>query len=344
MKHFEFWPPRLFETPYYLYLLTGLLKRRLPVKSLAKANFALDHGEIGIGSKVQTQFAFNQAKFLPTQALANDLSDAEKTQQIARFGELHGYPIILKPDIGSVGKGLLKLHKPEEVDDRIKLLSGPYVIQQFTPHNAEYGVFFVRSHGQSKVTGINCKHFPTVVGDGERTLRDLAHNHERYTRHWQSFLQYSDLNRVPDATEVVQLSFIGSHTLGCKFTDDSHLITTKLEQAVFEVCNSQPGFNFGRLDVKAANEEAFLAGDFVVIEINGIASLPTNMFDPDHSLAQGYRIFLQHGRYLLDIANEHRDIDMPLLGYREIVQRVRNSSKWLNDSHLALITAQEQAR
>lgn len=65
MKHFEFWPLRLFELPYYLYLAAGALARRLPPRFLAKANYALDHGEIGIGTKTRTQFAFDQTRFYP---------------------------------------------------------------------------------------------------------------------------------------------------------------------------------------------------------------------------------------------------------------------------------------
>ena len=76
-KHFEFWHPRVFESPYYLYLVVGAWLRGLSIKSLAKANYALDHGEIGIGSKFKTQMAFNQARFLPTELLRRCESGGE---------------------------------------------------------------------------------------------------------------------------------------------------------------------------------------------------------------------------------------------------------------------------
>ena len=118
MKHFEFWHPRLFELPYYLYLLGGCALRLLPIKSLAKANYALDHGEIGIGSKVQTQFAFDQTHFLPTEALPDTLNPGAKEALVLQFGEKHGYPLILKSDIGSVGKGVVKLLASNEIAAR----------------------------------------------------------------------------------------------------------------------------------------------------------------------------------------------------------------------------------
>jgi len=341
MKHFEFWHPRLFELPYYLYLLAGCAWRLLPIKSLAKANYALDHGEIGIGSKVHTQFAFEQGRFLPTEALPEALTQAEKVARVIEFGAQHGYPLILKSDIGSVGKGVVKVHKPAEIAARVAALRGPYLVQQFTVNNVEFGVFFARKSGSGAITGINRKHFPAVTGDGQLTLGELAARHERATPHWQTFLQYLDTDRVPAAGEEVQLSFIGSHTMGCKFTDDSALLTPELNAAVNDLFASQPGFNFGRLDVKAQSVDAFQAGDFVVIEVNGVASLPTHMFDPQNSVWQAWRIFLRHGRLLLDIAAEHRQQPMQLASYRDIIRRAGNNAGVLDAAHESLMGADD---
>lgn len=337
MKHFEFWHPRLFELPYYLYLLVGCACRLLPVKSLAKANYALDHGEIGIGSKVHTQFAFEQSRFLPTAPVAETLTEHAKTQLVEAFGGQHGYPLILKSDIGSVGKGVVKVRARREIASRVAALRGPYLVQQYTHHNVEFGVFYTRQQGVGRITGINRKHFPTVTGDGRRTLGELAAAHERATDHWQTFLQYLNTERVPRACEVVQLSFIGSHTMGCKFTDDSGLLTPQLSATVNEIFASQPGFNFGRLDVKAESTAAFQAGEFVVIEVNGVASLPTHMFDPENSVWEAWRIFLTHGRLLLDIAAEHRRQPMALESYWKILRRAGKNADLLNAAHRELM-------
>ena len=342
MKHFEFWHPRLFELPYYLCLLAGCARRLLPIKSLAKANYALDHGEIGIGSKVHTQFAFEQTRFLPTAALPETLTAAAKESLVADFAEQFGYPLILKSDIGSVGKGVVKVHSPADIAGRVQALRGPYLVQQFTANNVEFGVFFVRQRGVGAITGINRKHFPTVVGDGVQTLGKLAARHERFTNHWHTFLQYLDRAHVPAAGEAVQLSFIGSHTMGCKFTDDSLLLTPAVSDTVNSIFASQPGFNFGRLDVKAESVEAFQAGEFVVIEVNGVASLPTHMFDPQKSVWQAWRIFLQHGRLLLDIAAEHRQQPMPLASYREIARRAGANAAVLDEAHWELMKSDER--
>ncbi|MEM7077444.1 MAG: hypothetical protein AAF513_02340 [Pseudomonadota bacterium] len=337
MTHFEFWPPRLFEAPYYLYLLGQCALRGLAPKTLAKANYALDHGELGLGSKYATQMAFEQDYFLPTVLLQTDGATSEIHAQAAAFAAQAGYPLILKPDIGAVGKGIIKVDDEKDLARALEALRGRYLCQQYTPHAEEFGVFYARKQGHGQITGINQKHFPTVIGDGRTDLAGLAAAHPRFTDHWGLFLRYLDTTRVPAAGEVVRLSFVGSHTMGCKFTNDTALATPALAAALDKICVSQPGFNFGRFDLKAPSTAALQEGDFVVIEVNGIASLPTHMFDPAHSVWQAYRIFLDHGKLLAQIADEHRDRSMPLDGYGEIWARAKENHKALDALHADLI-------
>ncbi len=336
IKPYEFWHPRVFEIPFYCYLALQCLRYRVPVSGLARANSALYHGEIGIGSKLRTQRQFDQRYFLPTEVLPEYLGADEKCEQIRRFAGQHGYPVILKPDIGMVGKGILKLDEQAVSAERVAGLSGDYLLQQFTPFAYECGVFFVRQDGKPRITGMNCKHFPTVVGNGVDDLGTLAQSHYRYSEHWATFLQYHQLDRVPAKGEEIRLSFIGSHTMGCMFSDVSHLLTPEIEQQVFGIFADQPGVNFARLDVKASDEASFRAGDFVVIEINGVSSLPTHMFDPGHSLFRAYQIFFEHGKYLAQIAAEQRSAAMNLLPLGKILQRVRSSQGQLDGVHRRL--------
>ncbi len=333
IKRYEFWPARLFETPFYLWLVLQCLLRGIGIRTLAKANYALNHGEIGLGSKFETHQAFDEKHFLPTSLMPESFSTAEKVAFIEEFADQHGYPLLLKSNVGCVGKGIIKLHKTEDIKGLLPSLVGDYIVQKFTPFNTEYGVFYTRHQGQPCITGINRKHFPGVTGNGHDSLGSLAKDHYRFNDHWDAFLQYHDLQRIPSAGEKVQLSFIGSHTLGCKFTDESHLITTQLETAVFEVFQNQPGYNFGRIDIKAESPEAFLRGEFVVIEINGVASLPTHMFDPKYSLLEAYRIFLEHANMLARIAREHRQKPMEFLPVKELIQQIKTGHSTLNEAH-----------
>lgn len=303
------------------------------IRTLAKANYALNHGEIGLGSKYETHQAFDEKYFLPTNFLSDRLSSADKTTAIHTFADQHGYPVLLKSNVGCVGKGIIKLSSHNDIQAALPTLVGDYLLQKFTPFNTEYGVFYTRYKGKVRVTGINRKHFPSVTGDGKNSLAELARNHHRYNDHWHAFLQYHDIARIPALGEKIQLSFIGSHTLGCKFTDDTHLITPKLEAAVADVFASQPGYNFGRIDIKTLSPETFQQGDFVVIEVNGVASLPAHMFDPKYSLAEAYRIFIQHAGLLANIADEHRHRPMEFLPVKELIEKVREGNRTLNTAH-----------
>ncbi|MEO0436930.1 MAG: hypothetical protein AAF098_08485 [Pseudomonadota bacterium] len=334
MRHFEFWPPRLFEAPYYLALLALCVRHRLPLQYLAKANYALDHGELALGSKYETQMAFAQDRFPATLRL--DPSTASLTDA-QNFAAQHGFPLIIKPEIGSVGKGVGKVKNFEQLQEFIESLRSPHLLQAFVEYPCEFGVFYVRKRGAGAITGINQKHFPEVKGNGVDTLHTLAERHERFSKHWPMFLKDHDLTRVPEAGERVRLSYIGSHTMGCKFTNDSELASAKLLAVLEEVCTSQPGFNFGRLDVRSPSREALQEGEFVIIEVNGVASLPTHMFDPKHSLPEGYRIFLTHARHLVEVAAEHRDRPMPLLPLLELLRKARRNARELDALQAAAI-------
>jgi len=95
----------------------------------------------------------------------------------------------------------------------------------------------------------------------------------------------------------------------------------------------QPGFNFGRVDVKSPSQEALQRGEFVVIEVNGVASLPTHMFDPKFSVFQAYKIFFEHARYLAQIGREHQHKPMDILPLREVIARAQKNQTMLNEVH-----------
>jgi len=343
LKHHEFWHPKVFETPVYFYLAWLCLRYRLSPSQLAKANSALDHGEIGIGSKFHTQQQFCQDYFLPTELLdfgaaATNNATLQQNNVAAaeRFAQQHGWPLIFKPDIGMVGKGILKVDSLDFLEQRIDDLSGKYLMQKFTPAPMEFGVFYMRYKGKSRITGINRKHFPTVTGNGIDTIKTLAQSHERYSAHWDTFLQYIDQSVVLEKGQQKRLSFIGSHTMGCKFTDDSHLITAELEQVIFALLDEQADFNYGRLDVKTQDEVSLGRGDLVVIEVNGISSLPTHMFDPSYGLVKCYKIFFNHVRQLVKIAKENRHKSMHLLPFPQILKRVKMNQSALDTLHETL--------
>ena len=160
--------------------------------------------------------------------------------------------------------------------------------------NYEFGVFYINKDGKQEITGANQKHFPKAVGDGRRTLGEVVKDEYYYTDRWEVFLKNHDLSEVLKEGEVRKLSFVGSHTLGTGFTDGSDKVTKEVEEKLFEVFSKTPGFNFGRADIKAKTLEDFQSGNFKLIEVNGIASIPTHIFDPKYSVFKAFKVLFKY--------------------------------------------------
>ena len=67
------------------------------------------------------------------------------------------------------------------------------------------------------------------------------------------------------------------------------------------------GFYFGRFDVRYADVEAFRAGrDLAIVELNGVTSESTNLYDPANSLWSAYRTLIRQWEILFRIADANR--------------------------------------
>lgn len=302
----EYWKSRTYDVFYYGWAFVQCLCHGLRPSTMMKSNFGIEYGGSALASKFKFQDVIGQHKFAPTGFIPQVLEFAEKEKIITTFADKHGYPVILKPDNGFVGKGIFKLKSAADIAKVKPALDVDYLIQDFVPGDIEFGLFYARYRGKIQIPSINQKTFPTVIGDGQSTIQQLAEANERYSSYWPSFLKEIDTTEVLPEGEKRVLSFIGSNTLGSKFTEDTHLITDKIYERLHELFDDVPGYNFGRLDVKAISTEAFQNGDFIVIEANGMMSLPTNMLDPDRSFWHAMKIWHRHASLFVKIAREHR--------------------------------------
>jgi hypothetical protein len=91
------------------------------------------------------------------------------------------------------------------------------------------------------------------------------------------------------------------------------------------------GFYFGRFDVRYADVEAFQRGDdFAVVELNGVTSESTNLYDLRRSLLWAYRTLFRQGSLLFHIgaANARRGHSISRLSdvVRDTLSRYRHRS------------------
>jgi hypothetical protein len=336
-KHHEYWPARLFEFPYYLRIVFGLLRYHLGLRSLLKVNFSLDHGGFAFASKFQIQKAIGENFFPNTFFISKEWSTEEKLKRLRNWISRHAFPVILKPDQGFTGKGVVRVNSVHELENILPLIQIDYLAQSFVVEPMEFGVFYFRSGGVASIFSINEKVIPFVVGDGVSSLRSLAQSHERYTQHWEIFLKEHNEPEVIPLGIVKTLSFIGSHTLGSMFKDRKDLISPALTQAVASIFAKTPGVNFGRLDVKCFSESDLKKGVFKMIEMNGVDSLPTNVFDPKFTLREAYQTFFALADALVKIAHQFRHEKMQIDSLLGIFQKTKRVVREINTQHQVLL-------
>ena len=107
---------------------------------------------------------------------------------------------------------------------------------------------------------------------------------------------------IPDAGLRVPLVKVGTHSRGAVFLDGAHLITPPLRETMDRIASRFDGFHLGRFDVRAPSAEALSRGEGLgVIELNGLTSEPTAIYDPAVPLRTAYRKLFEQWRLAFEI-------------------------------------------
>lgn len=217
------------------------------------------------------------------------------------------FPVVLKPDVGERGSGVAVVDSDREMVEYLERASGDVIIQRYIP-GVEFGVFYYRfpNEARGRIFSITEKRFPEVTGDGQSTLTDLVLRDPRAVCMASAYLKRANPAAVPAAGERVRLVELGSHCRGAIFLDGSQYKTPALEEAINRISQACPGFYFGRYDLRAVSVEAFMAGDFRVIELNGVAAEATHIYDPAVSLWDAYRAMFKQWRIAFEIGAMNR--------------------------------------
>lgn len=229
---------------------------------------------------------------------------------------LGGYPVICKPDRGERGRAVAKAHNDDELAAYCQKHAEDFVIQRYHPGPHEVGVLWVRrketigvgaeDHDEPGfIYAINIKHFPELVGDGKRSLRQLILAHPRHRAQARVFIERlrRRQHEIPGEGERVSLGFAGNHAQGAKFTDGGELITEALTDRIntlvsrFSDAHGR-GFDIGRFDLRCESLEALARGEGLgIVELNGLTSEPTNLYDPGKTLAWAWAQLLGYWRH-----------------------------------------------
>ncbi|HEU0005054.1 MAG TPA: DedA family protein [Terriglobia bacterium] len=184
------------------------------------------------------------------------------------------------------------------------------IIQEYVP-GAEFGVFYYRypnaSHG--RIFSITEKRFPRVIGNGNTSLERLILDDPRAVCMARFYLNQlaSRLWDIPEQGESVHLVELGTHCRGAVFLDGSWVKTDALESAIDRISKTYDGFYFGRYDIRTPCVQDFQQGrNFKVLELNGVTSEATHIYDPKNSLLEAYRVLFAQWRIAFEIGAQNR--------------------------------------
>jgi membrane protein DedA with SNARE-associated domain len=230
------------------------------------------------------------------------------------------FPVIAKPDIGWHGYGVRRLDDAADVRAYLQGFgAGPKVIfQQFVPHDGEAAILYARPPGErhGRIRSLTYRYYPHVVGDGASALRDLIRRDPR--ARWKARLHLgldrshrgipqSELNRVPERGEVVQIALIGNQRAGGIYHDAHHHITAALEQRFDAIAQAMTEFHYGRFDIRFKSVDALMRGDdFKIVEINGIGGEAIDAWDPRLTIRDTYRRLADEQAVLFQIGAANR--------------------------------------
>lgn len=314
----EFWPLQIFYIPVVVYFCFLALKFR-SISIFADANPAIEAGgfvgepknEIYDGLLGSPAASSHLLKF---KLISGELSRAEKMADAEAFIQASRlrFPIVLKPNSGERGSGVHIVGTTAELESKFEDSEGDLILQEYFG-GVEFGVFYFRYpyEGHGQIFAITEKQFPSVTGDGESTLETLILNDKRAIALAHAYLERNAkrLGDVPAKGETVSIIDIGTHSKGAIFLDGGWVKSEALETKIDEICRGYSGFYFGRFDIRAGSIEEFRRGEnFRIIELNGVTSEATNIYDPKYSLFDAYRILFRQWRIAFEIGYANRQL------------------------------------
>jgi hypothetical protein len=325
----EFWPPYLFYPPVLAYIAyLGIRFRSWTL--FTAANPAVPTGGFVGESKHQIlENLKNAAPWLPSSTLLACGAPTQRIAEAEEFMRQHElqFPVVLKPDAGQRGSGVAIVRSSEQLWEYLTHAVFPVILQEYVP-GEEYGVFYYRYPGDEygQVFSVTEKRMPILLGDGKHTLKELILADDRAVCMSDFYLRKNAerIQGVPAVGEKVQLVEIGTHCRGAIFLDGAETITPALEEVIDQIAKSFDGFFFGRFDIRVPSRQDFMEGrKLKVIELNGVTSEATHIYDPKLSLFDAYRVLFQQWRIAFEIGNLNRAGGMRPASVGELLNATR---------------------
>src|SRR5437867_9557553 len=312
--HWEFWPAWLFYVPVALYYFWLAVRyRSLSLPTAANPGMATG-GFVGESKfEILDQLHATSPDSVAEAFLLDGWTTTDRLLSLHRLSRKHAVtlPFILKPDVGQRGNGVRLIKSWRDALDYLTEVEASVVLQRYANGRHEAGIFYFRfpGKGRGQIFSITEKIFPTITGDGVRTVEQLIRADSRaalIARTYQRRFAHRR-SEILSVGEVLKLVETGNHAQGCIFRDGEHLRTDALERVIDNISRKAPGFYIGRYDIRYVNEEDFKQGrNLQIIELNGATSEATSIYDPRNSLFSAYRTLFQQWRLVFAIGAINR--------------------------------------
>jgi hypothetical protein len=311
--NYEYWPIWLFYIPIAIYIFW------LAIKARSFTYFTT------VNPGIKNSGIFNYSKYKILQDLPPSCTPRSillnRGEKITKAPQGLLYPIIAKPDMGERGKGVKLLYNDGELQSYMEHTAQDIILQEYIDLPSEAGIFYVRQPSEKKgtITSFTTKRYLSIIGDGQSTIRSLM-SHD-YRAKLQIRSQKKDfLAIIPRVGEYVKIEPIGNHNRGTKFINSNHLISKQLIDTFDQIASNVEGFYYGRFDLKYLNiEDLALGKNIKIVELNGINSEPTHIYDQSRGIISAYKDFFHHQKLLYEIAQEN---------YKRGIPRTKASEFW----------------
>jgi len=311
ITEWEFWPVWLFYVPVVFYIVYLGIKHRC-LTLFTAANPVLSDGGFAGESKAEILRGLPPGVIARFDLVPATLPPGDRGARARNFMEREHleFPIVVKPDVGERGDGVAIVHDARQLDAQLAAADRDVLVQEYVP-GVEIGVFYYRMPGEDagRIFGVTEKCLQSVTGDGVTSLETLILNDERAMRQAPLFLKRHchELLDIPATGETIPLGELGNHCQGAVFLDGKRYITPNLEAAIDRISRAYHGFYIGRYDVRAPSEEDLLRGrSLTVLELNGVSSEATNIYDPANTLRQAYATLFDQWRITFAIAEANQ--------------------------------------
>lgn len=315
----EYWPFHWVYGPVYPVFAWYVIRSGFKY-FFSASNPSIYSGGFLMESKKKVYDLLPEGTFPPTLYAEPGTTPQELLQRLT--GACIDFPLVLKPDIGGRGRGVVIVNDPDELSFYLPQITLPFLAQNLVSYEQEVGIFYVKIPGEAKgkVTGIVGKSFGSVTGNGVSSIEELIQADDRLSMYAGSlFLQLgARVSEVLAEGKKEVLVPFGNHARGAAFYNWSHLIDNRLDEWVNNLASQIEGFYYGRLDIRFHSWEEMLRNEkFSIIELNGAGSEPTHIYDPGQSIFYAWKEIVRHWSLLFKVSRANRANGASYMTFKE---------------------------